>query len=222
MPREEFDHSLGELQDSVLALGSMVNKAIERSMEALKTRNVWTAKQVIEDDDILDEKRAEIERQALLLIATQQPLARDLRLIAAVLSISSELERMGDYAEGIAKISIDLAGQPPLTDLVVIPKMAVKACDMLNRSLDAFTAHDEEAALAIWNEDDVIDDLYDQVYYELMAHMVADSKTIPRATRLMWVGHNLERIADRVTNICERVRFMVVGDPYESATSERT
>lgn len=215
MPRETFEREVRELQDEVLELGSMVDKAIARSIEALTTRHVTTARQVIEDDDLLDEKRGEIERRALLLIATQQPVASDLRSIAAAMSIATDLERMGDYAEGIAKISIQLASEPPLRPIVVIPRMADAARDMLNRSLDAYIARDVESSKMIWNEDDVIDDMYDQVYHELLSYMVEDAASISRATRLLWVSHNLERIADRVTNICESTAFMVMGSISE-------
>ena len=212
MPREHFERELKDLQDAMLTLGSMVEKTITRAIEALRTGDVALARQVIEEDDLLDAQREEIERSALLLIATQQPLAGDLRKIAAILNISSELERMGDYAEGIAKISIDIASEPPLKPLITIPKMADQACSMLRRSLEAFVNHDVHQAQEIWGEDDEIDRLYDQVYHELLAFMLADPQTIQRATRLLWVSHNLERIADRVTNICERIRFMVGGE----------
>ncbi|MDQ3327382.1 MAG: phosphate signaling complex protein PhoU [Chloroflexota bacterium] len=211
MPREMFVREVRELQDEMLALGSMAEKAIARAVEALTTRHVMTARQVIGDDDLLDEKRTEIERQALLLIATQQPVASDLRTIAAVMTVATELERIGDYAEGIAKICIDIAGEPALPPITIIPRMADRARDMLDRSLEAFIGRDVEAAKRIWNEDDQIDELYDQVYHELLAFMISDPATINRATRLLWASHNLERIADRVTNICESTVFMVLG-----------
>ncbi|MBA2363085.1 MAG: phosphate signaling complex protein PhoU [Chloroflexia bacterium] len=211
MPREMFVREVRELQDEMLALGSMAEKAIARAVEALTTRHVMTARQVIGDDDLLDEKRTQIERQALLLIATQQPVASDLRTIAAVMTVATELERIGDYAEGIAKICIDIAGEPALPPITIIPRMADRARDMLDRSLEAFIGRDVEAAKRIWNEDDHIDALYDQVYHELLAFMISDPATINRATRLLWASHNLERIADRVTNICESTVFMVLG-----------
>jgi phosphate transport system protein len=222
MPREIFTREVRDLQDEVLALGSMVDKAIDRSVEALTTRHVMTARQVIEDDDLLDEKREQIEQHALLLIATQQPVAVDLRTIAAAMTIAAELERMGDYAEGIAKISIDLAAEPPFTPLTMLPRMADKARDMLDRSLDAYIARDVEASKRIWGEDDQIDDMYDHVYHELLAFMLADSANISRATRLLWVCHNLERIADRVTNICESTTFMVLGNASEVKVTAQT
>jgi phosphate transport system protein len=206
-----FVREVRELQDEMLALGSMAEKAIARAVEALTTRHVMTARQVIGDDDLLDEKRTQIERQALLLIATQQPVASDLRTIAAVMTVATELERIGDYAEGIAKICIDIAGEPALPPITIIPRMADRARDMLDRSLEAFIGRDVEAAKRIWNEDDHIDALYDQVYHELLAFMISDPATINRATRLLWASHNLERIADRVTNICESTVFMVLG-----------
>lgn len=215
MPRESFDRELRELQDGMLALGSMVEKAILRSIEALRTRHVATARQVIEDDDILDEQRTQIEQRGMLLIATQQPMAVDLRTILSVMAIATELERMGDYAEGIAKISIDIAAEPFPRALNSISRMADKSRDMLDRSLDAFMARDVEAAKAIWREDDQIDELYEQVYHELVAVMIESPTYISRATRLLWAAHNLERIADRVTNICESTVFMVVGNAGE-------
>jgi phosphate transport system protein len=219
MPRETFQRELQELQDQVLALGSMADKAIGRAVEALTMRHEMTARQVVDDDDLLDEKRAEIERQALLLITRQQPVATDLRLIAGAMTLASELERIGDYAEGIAKISLDLQGEPTLKPMVIIPRMADKVRDMLNRSLDAYVARDADVSRRIWAEDDQIDDLYSQMYGELVALMAANPGSIEAATRLLWVSHNLERIADRVTNICENTIFIVEGAVSEIRVS---
>jgi phosphate transport system protein len=154
------------------------------------------------------------------LIATQQPMASDLRIILAVLNIISEVERIGDYAEGIAKIAIMIGDEPPLKPLIDIPRMADKTVDMLRRSLDAFIKRDAAAAKAISTEDDMVDQLYDQVFRELLTFMAEDPKTITRATRLIWVAHNLERSADRVTNICERVVFVVTGKMEEIGASK--
>ncbi|MDO8672563.1 MAG: phosphate signaling complex protein PhoU, partial [Dehalococcoidia bacterium] len=156
----------------------------------------------------------------LSLMATQQPMARDLRLIIAVLLIGTELERMGDHAEGIAKITLMLADEPLLKPLVDIPRMADKAREMLRRSLDAFIARDAEAAKKIAAEDDEVDALYDRVYQELLTFMISDPRNITRATHLLWVAHNLERIADRATNICERVVFTVTGRMEEINVSK--
>ena len=196
-------------------LGSMVIKAVERALLALRQRNAGLAQGVIDDDRAIDDRTYGIEERALLLIATQQPLAGDLRVIASVIAIGGELERIGDYAEGIAKVALLSLDEPPLKPLIDIPRMADIAVDMLRRSLDAFIAHDADAARAIWHEDDVVDALQDQVYREMVTYMIEDTRTIGRATRLLWVAHNLERIADRVTNICERTIFIVTGNPTE-------
>ena len=218
--RTSFDRALRELQDQVLVLGSLVDKAIERSMEALRRLDHQAAREIIQDDDRIDRRRFQIENQAIELIATQQPMARDLRTIVAVLHIVVELERMGDYAEGIAKIVLMHGDQPLLKPLIDLPRMADQARQMLRRSLDAFIEHDAEAAKEIAAEDDEVDALYNQVYRELLTFMLNDPRTIDRATWLMWVSHNLERIADRVTNICERVVYEVTGQMEEMNVSK--
>ena len=220
MPRTSFERHLHELQDDVLVLGSMVEKAIYRSMEALKNRDLELAKQVIADDSEIDRKRFDIEEKCIELIVTQQPVASDLRVIVAVLNIIIDLERMGDHAEGIGKITLMIGKEPPLKPLIDLPRMAQKTGDMLRRSLDAFVNRDAEAARKISKEDDEIDALYDQVFRELLTFMAEDSRTITRATRLIWVAHNLERSADRVTNICERVVFVVTGKMEEIGGSK--
>lgn len=211
MPREGFARQLRELQETVLMLGSMAAKAVDRSIAALKERNALLAEAVIANDHQLDDLSSSIEERALLLIATQQPLASDLRVIAAVLAINGELERIGDYAEGIAKLTLLSLDEPPLKPLIDLPRMASLALEMLHRSLDAFIAHDGDSAQTIWREDDIIDALRDQIYRELLTYMIADPTTITRATHLLWITHNLERIADRVTNICERTSYLVTG-----------
>jgi phosphate transport system protein len=217
--RTVFHKRLREIQDEILVMGSMVGKAILRSVEALKDRDINLAQHIIDDDQGINKKRFEIEERCIELIATQQPMATDLRTIAAILNIITEIERMGDYAVGIARIVILIGGEPPLKPLVDIPLMAEKTTDMLNRSLDAFINRNAEAAKKIAKEDDMIDNLYDQVFRELLIIMAEDPKTITRATRLMWTAHNLERAADRVTNICERVVFIVTGKMEEIGAS---
>ncbi|MBI4317680.1 MAG: phosphate signaling complex protein PhoU [Chloroflexi bacterium] len=219
MTRESFDKQLRAMQDEVLVLGSMVDKAIDRSIESLKKRDLQEAQRIIEDDLKINQKRFDIEERALLLIATQQPMASDLRFIAAALSIITDLERMADHAEGIAKLNLMLGEEPLIKPLIDIPRMAEKARDMLRRSLDALVARDAEAAKIIAAEDDEIDVLYDQVYRELLTFMIQDPRTITRATYLLWAAHNLERIGDRVTNICERVVFTVTGKMVEMNVS---
>jgi len=218
--RTAFHKHLREIQDDILVMGSMVNKAISRSVEALKSRDLELAQQIITDDKKINQKRFEIEEKCVELIATQQPMASDLRIILAVLNIVSEVERIGDYAEGIAKIAILIGDEPPLKPLIDIPRMAEQTIDMLRRSLDAFVNRDAEAARKISAEDDIVDQLYDQVFRELLTFMAEDPKTITRATRLIWVAHNLERSADRVTNICERVVFVVTGKMEEIGASK--
>ncbi len=219
-PRESFDRHLHELQDDLLIMGSMVEKALERSMEALKNRNPEMARQVIEDDAKINQKRFDIEEKCVELIATQQPMASDLRVIIAVLNIIVDLERIADHAEGNAKIAVMIGNEPPLKPLIDLPRMNQKTVDMLRRSLDAFCNRDAEAARSLCGEDDEVDNLYDQVFRELLTFMAEDSKTITRATRLIWVGHNLERSADRVTNICERVVYLVTGKMSEICVSK--
>jgi phosphate transport system protein len=211
MVRADFDRNLKALQDDLLALGSMVEKAITKSMNALKNRDLEASRQVVEDDDLIDRRRFQLEDQCIDLIATQQPIAIDLRTLMAVLHIAVELERMGDYAEGIGKISLMMGDQPPLKPLVDIPRMADKATAMLQRSLDALVNRDADSALQVCKDDDEVDNLYDEVYRGLLTYMIHDPKSIQQATYLLWVAHDLERIADRATNIAERVIFLVTG-----------
>jgi phosphate transport system protein len=218
--RTVFHKRLREIQDDILAMGSMVSKALLRSVDALKNRDLELARQIIADDQKINGKRFEIEEKCVEIIATQQPMASDLRIIIAILNITTEIERIGDYAGGIARIVIMIGDEPPLKPLVDIPRMAEQTVDMLRRSLDAFINRDADAAREIAIEDDLVDHLYDQVFRELLTFMAEDPKTITRATRLMWTAHNLERAADRVTNICERVVFIVTGKMEEIGASK--
>lgn len=218
--RTTFHKRLSEIQDDILIMGSMVEKAILRSMDALKNRKTDLAKQVIAEDARVNEKRFEIEEKCIQLIATQQPMASDLRAIISVLYVITELERIGDYATGIARVVILIGDEPPLKPLIDLPRMAEKTADMLHRSLEVFINRDIAAARQIAKEDDEIDAIYDQVFRELITFMAEDGRTITRATRLIWVAHNLERSADRVTNICERVVFMVTGKMEEIGASK--
>ena len=213
--RSTYHRKLREIQNDLLMMGSMVEKAIHQSVNALKERDLNLANRIIADDKKVDMKRFEIEDKCIQLIATQQPMASDLRTIISVFNIISEIERIGDHAEGIGKIVIMIGDEPPLKPLIDIPRMAEKTVDMLHRSLDSFINYDSETAKKIAAEDDEVDNLYDQVFRELISFMVEDPRTITRATRLIWVAHNLERSADRVTNICERVVYMVTGKMEE-------
>ncbi len=215
MPRGTFEKELRRLQDDVLVLGSMVEKAVLQSVEALKNRDFETSRRLIDEDALVNHKRFAIEADILALIATQQPMAGDLRILAAMLEIATELERVGDYAKGISKINLMIGERPLLKPLVDIPRMADKAMDMLHRALGAFARQDVELARAIPKEDDEVDALYNQVYRELMTYIMADPQAIDQANYLLWAAHNLERAADRVTNICERVVFTVTGEMRE-------
>jgi len=215
MVRETFERELQRVQDETLALGSMVENALTESVEVLKRRDMAGSRRLIAQDRLINEKRFAIENDALVLIATQQPMAGDLRTIAAVLDITHELERIGDYAKGIAKINLMIGQEPLVKPLVDIPRMAEKARDMLHRALEAFVQQDVVLARAIPAEDDEVDDLYNQVYRELITYVLADPRTIEQANYLLWAAHNLERAADRVTNVCERVIFTVTGEMVE-------
>ena len=201
-------------------MADMVEVAMSGSIRALRNRDIELAHQLVADDVKINRKRYDIEEKCIEMIATQQPLAGDLRTIVAVLHMIVDLERMGDHAEGIAKIVIMLADDPPLKPYIDLPRMAEIASEMLKESMEAFKHRDAERARAIILRDDEVDALYDQVYRELLTYMLADTRTIERATHLMWVAHNLERTADRVTNVCERVVYLVTGHVEEMGVSK--
>lgn len=215
MPRETFEKELQRLQDDVLAMASMVENAITESVDVLKQRDMEASRRLIAEDRRINNKRFAIEADALALIATQQPMAKDLRSLAAVLDITGELERMGDYAKGIARINLLIGERPLLKPLVDIPLMAEKARGMLHDALEAFVRRDVDQARAIPPRDGEVDDLYNQVYRELLVYVIADQSAIEQSNFLLWVAHNLERTADRVTNICERVVYSVTGEFVE-------
>ena len=221
MPRETFERELQRLQDEILALGSMVENAIMESVETLKRRDMEGSRRLIAQDRIINEKRFAIEADALVLIATQQPMAGDLRILAAILMLATELERIVDYAKGIARINLMIGEGPLLKPLIDIPRMAEKARTMLHRALDAFIQRDVALARSIPAEDDEVDALYNQVYLELMTFIMANPRNIDQANHLLWVAHNLERAADRVTNICERVIFTVTGKLAEMDVEDK-
>jgi phosphate transport system protein len=211
MLRKTFESEIRQVKDDVLVLGSMVEKALIDSVEALKKRDIKASEKIFAEDQEINKKRFEIESKLMVLIATQQPMAHDLRLLASCMEIISELERMGDYAKGIANINMRMGDAPLLKPLIDVPRMAQKGADMLHRSLTAFVNEDVETAKTIPVEDDEVDALYNQVYRELMTFVIQDPTTIERANWLLWVAHNLERFADRVTNICERTIFISTG-----------
>lgn len=215
MPRETFHQQLRVLQESLMTMGLQVDAAIGCAIDALANRDVVLARDIIANDVAINQAQREIEEQCLILIATQQPLAGDLRIIMSIAGIATELERMADHAEGIAKITLRLADEPLLKPLIDIPRMAAIARSMLKEQLTAFANRDPSAARRLSEQDDEVDRLYDQVFRELLVFMMNDPRTITRATYLLWVAHNLERIADRTTNIGERVVFLTTGQVEE-------
>ena len=210
-PRADFEEQLKHIQDEVLLIGSLVEKTIHRSVQSLSDRNIELAHQVIADDDEIDVRQHELEEFCIDVIARQQPMAGDLRMIVTGLQVASELERIGDYAEGIAKISVRMGDEPPLKPLIDIPRMAEISVDMLRRSLTALNTRDDAIARQVWQDDDQVDQLNEQVFRELVTYMLQDPRNIERATLLMWVSHNLERVADRATNVAERVIYLATG-----------
>ncbi len=211
MTRSVFEKQLAEVQEDMLVMAGMVQEAITQGVEALKTRNVEQARRVIANDVEINNKRYETEDKCIELISLQAPLASDLRTIIAVLHITVDLERMGDHAEGIARIVLMLADEAPLKPYIDIPRMAQIAIEMMEGALEAYKQRDTALARRTIDRDDEVDELYDQLYRELLMFMIEERGTIQRGTYLIWVAHNLERIADRVTNICERVVYLVEG-----------
>jgi phosphate transport system protein len=214
-PRGTLDHKLIKIRDNILRMGQLLDAAIDRSMVALKNQDLDLAQRVISDDTAINHLRFTVEEECLTLIATQQPMASDLRVIIAAMNVVNDLERMADHATGIAKTVVRMGSELPIKPLVDLPHMADVARDMLKRSLDAFLARDTAAARAIADQDDEIDGLYRAIFDELLAIMAHDPGAIPRGTYLLWCAHNLERIGDRVTNIAERVVFMTTGTMTE-------
>jgi len=215
MLRKTFESEIQQLKDEIILLGSLVEQNLLDSVDAMKKRDLAASEKVIALDKQINDKRFALENQVMIIIATQQPMAHDLRLLASYFEVISELERMGDYAKGIGIINVRMGDQTLLKPLVDIPRMAEKGADMLHRALLAFVNEDAETARGIPAEDDEVDALYDQIYRELMTYIMVDPENIERANWLLWVAHNLERFSDRVTNICERTIFIVTGELVE-------
>lgn len=220
MSRELFHKELAELQEQVLVLGSMAEKAILDSMEALRDGDAVWSQQIIEHDHDINRKRFEIEDRTIFVIASQQPMATDLRSLISILYIVTDLERIADHAEGIARINILLGDEPLPRRLGYIPAMADRAVAMLRETLQAYIEHDVDLARKVCDSDDEVDRLQDSVYDETVRTMLEDSNTIQRNTYMLWTSHNLERIADRCTNIAERVIFLVTGRMEEINVSK--
>ncbi|MBO8169945.1 MAG: phosphate signaling complex protein PhoU [Thermoanaerobacteraceae bacterium] len=206
-----FHADLKELQQEILRMGSMVEEAIDLAVTALKEQDVEKAKKVRAGDEAIDDLELEIEDRCVKLIATQQPMAKDLRKISVAFKVITDLERMADYASDIAKATMMIAEQPLIKPLIDIPRMAKLAQDMVRKSLDSYVNEDVELAMTLAEADDEVDSLHLQVLRELLTYMMEDSKTIQQATYLSFVSRYLERIADHATNIGERVIYMVTG-----------
>ncbi len=216
MTRESLDRKIRHMYDEILVMDSMVENAALSAVEALKKHDIEAARRIYAEDSNINSKRFELENELIVTIATQQPImAHDLRLLASIYEVIGELERMGDYAKGIAKIVMLIGDKPLVKPLIDIPRMAEIATSMLHRAVGAFISGDTELARAIPEEDDMVDNLYNQVYRELVTIMLSDPSTIDRANHLLWVAHNLERMADRVTNICERTIYITTGQLKE-------
>ncbi len=215
MSYKTFGQEMQEVKDEILLLSSMVEEAVMNSAEALKNNDLDYARQIFSSDIAINRKRFEIEISIMVLMATQQPIAHDLRLLAASLDICTELERMGDYAKGIANINIRSGGLSLPRILRDIYSMAEKAVDMLHRAMTAFANEDVRTAKAIIQEDDTIDKCYSKLYYEAIHTVLGDPGNIERANYIIWTAHNLERLGDRVTNICERVAYIVTSERLE-------
>lgn len=220
MTRIMMTHQMQDLLDDVLRLSSMVDKAIARAIEALQEQNEVLARRVIAGDEQINAARWEIEEKANLIFATQAPMAGDLRQVFAIVHISTELERMADYAKVVARMAMETVEEPLLKPLVDMPEMAEISREMLAAAMSAFVDHDAERAREIAAQDREIDRLYARIYRELLTFMISDPETVPKATDLLWVAHNLERIGDRVTNICERIVYAVTGQFEENIHSQ--
>jgi len=220
--RESFDRAQQNLLDQVQVLGSIVEGAVQAAMHALEKRDFTAARRIYAADQRINEMRYALEQDCITLIATQQPMARDARFLAAILEIITELERIGDYAKGICKINL-LMDEEPIDPSVMVnlQQMAGRGLDMLHRALETFVSKDAVTARAIPAEDDVVDDLYNQVYLSLLAHTMNQPLSMDRGNHLIWVAHNLERLADRVTNICERIVYVSTGDMKELDSADR-
>ena len=214
-PRETLDRAIDELLAQVISQGGLVEKALRDSVHSLRNRDIPGAKIIYDADRQINKKHFEIEETVITLIATQQPMARDLRLLTAILEVSTELERMGDYAKGIARITVRIGQEDLLPPMKHIPPMAEVCIDMLHRALRAFVERDAEAARSIPQEDDRVDNLFNTIYQELMEQMISNLSSADQANHLLWAAHNLERVADRVTNVCERIVFVVTGEMLE-------
>lgn len=214
-PRETLDRAIDDLLAQVVDQSSMVEKSLNEAVRALKSQDIGQAKLIYDADRQINKKHFDIEESVITLIATQQPMARDLRLLTAILEVTTELERMGDYAKGIARITVRIGQKELLPPIRHILPMTEVCVDMLHRAVKAFVERDADSARSIPKEDDQVDDFFNTIYRELMDQMIANRGSVDQANHLLWVAHNLERVADRVTNVCERIVFVVTGEMLE-------
>jgi len=217
--RTNFERHLTDLRNQVVDLGSRTEQAIRWAMESLRRRDLNLARVVVEGDYEINRSRFEIEDHAVNLIATQQPMATDLRTIIATIHIVTELERIADHAEGIARISLMLADQSLPQPLGRLSEMADAGIAMMHSSITAFIDRDIELARRVCNDDDELDALYDGNYAEVIGRMLMEPQQAKVLTYQLWTAHNLERIGDRATNICERVIYLVTGKLEEANVS---
>jgi phosphate transport system protein len=220
MEHKTLKRQIEELQDDILTLASWVGDAVLIAVTALKDDDLETARSVIKRDILINSLRFDIERAVIAVVATQQPEGHELRLLTSILDFCTELERIGDYAKGIANIHLRSGGLGMPKLLKDLHAMAEKAVDMLQRAMHAFVLEDDEAARSLIREDDLIDELYEQIYFEAMDLVVDDPANIERVNYILWVAHNLERVADRTTNVCERTIFTVTGETGELSMDE--
>jgi len=213
--RESYERELRQLKDDVVRMGEQAGEAIHRSVEALRGRDITAAERIIAEDDAIDALHMNLEARCMRLLATQQPMARDLRTIAAVFAITIDLERMADHAEGISRAVKRLGEEPPVKPLIDIPKMDAILQEMIRETLDAFRDQDVERARAAAKKDDVVDELRNRVLHELLDLMIKNPGIVPRALELLIVARHLERAADHLTNVCERIVYMVTGELRE-------
>jgi len=215
MARDALIRQLSQVQDQILVLGSMVGQATLDSVKALRTRDLRLARAVYQRDNLVNEKRFAIENAVIIIMATQQPMARDLRLLSSQLEVNTELERMGDYAKGIAKVTMRIGEEEIGFDLPELDQMAEIGASMLHSALTTFIELDTAAALAIPQEDDQVDQLFDIAYRKVLDAMIENPQRINILNYYVWALHNLERLADRVTNICERTVYITTGELFE-------
>ena len=209
--RESFDQDLRQLSDDLLRMGTLVEDSVRRSIDALRARSTVLAEEIVASDNTIDALHLELEERCVRLMATQQPMAKDLRTIAAVWAMTIDLERIADHSEDIARMVLRIASEPLLKPLMDIPRMSEIVREMLRDGLDVFVRHDVGLAARMAARDDDVDHLYSQVFRELLTYMIEDPRSIERATHLLMAAQAVERMGDHATNIAERVIYMVTG-----------